>query len=226
MRKHLLASSFIMISLSLFGQNKAARWFVNAGAGPSYSLFYKDGGWVRDFGVANTSNVTEPQTVWAFSHFAEVERRFKNNRLSVRLGYSMHHFEPRFQKIFTTANGTVFRIDTRERDRYLYLQPTIHYAFIEGTNRLEAGTGFYIQKNRRQTINYYNRIVVNNTPAAPTLFIDDRRSEEAGFPFNLDYVRTLKNQNGIGCRLNFNYTQSLRTAEHLSFAVFFKMRLD
>ncbi|HEX8316481.1 MAG TPA: hypothetical protein VF609_15875, partial [Flavisolibacter sp.] len=211
MPKHLVAIFFIFISFSLFGQSKTSRWFVNAGAGPSYSLFYKNGGWVRDFGVTNTANITESREAWAFSHFAEVERRFKNNRLSARIGYSIHFFEPRFQKNYTTANGTVFLIDTRERDRYLYLQPTIHYAFLVGQNRLEAGTGFYIQKGRRQTISYYNQIVVNNQPSAPTLFIEDHTSEEAGFPFNIDYVRTFKNQNGIGCRLNFNYTQSLQT---------------
>ena len=226
MQTPLLLVFLVFASSTLLAQTKSSRWFVNAGAGPSYSLFYKDGGWVRDFGVANTSNTTVPGTVWAFSHFAEVERRFKNKRLSLRIGYSMHTFEPRFQTNYTTANGTVFSIDTRERDRYLYLQPTMHYAFLEGKNRLEVGTGFYIQKNRRQTINYYNSIVMNNMPATPTLFIRDYKSEEAGFPFNFDFIRTLKSGNGIGCRLNFNYTQSVQTAEHLSGSIFFKMRLD
>lgn len=225
MHKPIFVALITILPVTAFCQKSINGWFINFGAGPSYSLYYNAGGWVRDWGVANTANVTQSRQAWAFSHFGEVEYRFKNPRWSVRLGYSMHHFYPQFKRSGITPNGTYYRIDTREADRYLYLQSTVHYALWQGKNRIEIGTGAYIQQNRRQGIDYYDYIAVDNSPPTPALFIEDYKSTEAGFPFNIDYVRTLNNGNGVGCRFNFNYTQSVQTPEHLAAQVFFKMRL-
>ncbi len=202
------------------------RLYVNFGFGPSYSLYYKSGGWVRDWGAGNFDNLTVSRDVWGFSHFAEAEWRLKNPRWSIRAGYALHHFSPRYKKEGFTGNGTYYEFDTKETERSFYPQATVHYAIITGINRLEAGTGFYNQIQTLNTNNYYERIVTGPNSTAVTAFlIRSHKSVEAGFPFNIDYIRTLPNGNGVGARLNFNYTQSLRTAEHLALQLFFKAKL-
>jgi len=227
MRKTLFitASLFLLQHFSFAQKNKLNKLYVNAGAGPSYSLFYNSGGWVRAFGDPNFNNITQQRNAWAFSHFAELEWRLRNPKWSVRAGYSMHHFHPVFNAEGVSANNTYYQIHTKESDRYTYLQTTVHYAFLDrDVDRLELGTGFYIQKNQRQGIEYYNSFS-GPGGAGAAFIIDDYKSEEAGFPLNLDYLRKLKNGNAIGCRFNFNYTQSVQTAEHLAVQLYIKAKL-
>ena len=218
----------LLCSIFLVGnaQQKTARFFFNSGAGLSYSLFYKNGGVVRDFGPANTANHKISRNIFGFSQFIELEYRLKNSRWSLRAGYATHRFYPQFKKKGYTTNGTYYDIDIKEADRNAYPQITIQYALFTGTNRLEIGTGFYNQIKKLQTINYYDNMVVSgNNPGGNAIFIQEHTGVEAGFPVNLDYVHFLKKGNGIGARLNFNYTQSVQRAEHISLQVFFKTKL-
>jgi hypothetical protein len=225
MRKLTAVILFLISVYSVAAQKRTNRLFINSGAGPSYSLFYKNGGWVRDFGQANTGNITVSRDVWAFSQFAELEWRLKNPRWSLRAGFATHRFYPRFKRTGTTTNGTYYDIDTKEADRYSYPQVAIHYALVQGINRLEVGLGFYNQINKRQTINYYNNISVQPGTSGNAFFIKEYTGHEGGIPFNVDYIHFLNNGSGLGARLNFNYTQSLRTAEHIALQLFFKTRL-
>lgn len=225
MRRLTVFTLFFFFVCTAAAQKRTNRLFINSGAGPSYSLFYKNGGWVRDFGPANTGNVTVSRDVWTFSQFLEVEWRLKNPRWSLRGGYAAHRFYPRFKKTGYTTNGTYYFIDTKEADRYAYPQVSVHYAIVQGKNRLEAGVGFYNRINKRQTVNYYDNISVQPGVSGNAFFIQETVSNEGGFPFYLDYVHFLPNGSGIGARLNFNYTQSLRQAEHLALQLFFKTRL-
>lgn len=226
MRKFILFSLLLITSLVTIGQKTSDRLFLNIGTGPSYSLYYNSGGWVRDFGPSNVNNITQQRTAWAFSHFGEIEWRLKNQRWSLRGGYSMHHFFPSFKIQGVTPNNTIFVIDTKEPDRYTYFQVTTHYAFFQSSRlRIEAGTGFYIQENRRQGITYHESLS-GPVGLGPTFLVNDYQSQEAGFPLNIDCIWSLKNNNGIGARFNMNYTQSVQTFEHLAFQLFFKGKLN
>lgn len=219
MKKNLL----LILTIALISSSRAqqqlpfkSRLFINIGAGPSYSLFYAAGGWVRDFGQPNFTNKTVNRNAWAFSHFAELEWRFRNPRWSWRAGYSMHHFFPEFAASGFSANNTRYDIDTHEADRYIYIQSTIQFAIIQGINRLEFGTGLYIQFNRRQEIEFYE---------PGSFYFTEYEGREGGFPFNLDYTHFLHRGTGIGCRLNFNYSASVDIAEHLALQCYVKARL-
>ena len=167
--------------------------------------------------------------MYAFAHFVELGWRLKNPRWTLRLGYASQNFFPLFKTTGYTAEGSYFNIDTKEIDKNTYLNLTLQCAILTGKNRLEIGSGVYTKLHRKQQIEYYSSYQPQSgAPSTSAILIEDISgftSIEGGFPLNIDYLHTLKSGVGLGCRLNFNYSQSIQQPEHLAAFVFIKARL-
>lgn len=215
---------------SIAQEKSKSKWWIQVGAGPSYSIFFAQGGWSRSFGSININNETNPRTTYALSHFGEVEWNIKGGRWSAVVGYSTHDFFPNFEAKGYTFQGTYYFVNTKEYDKNTYLQITAKYRLVDNRkSKMDIGTGVYNRFNRRQRIEY-TPYFDGSQPRGYTLSIIDggvqRTNVEGGLPINIDYLRMLfEGKSAIGLRLNVNYTQSLRQWEHMAAQIFLKIRL-
>jgi hypothetical protein len=196
---------------------------ITFGVGPTTSLFYWNGGPIKNWGSINVNNIAPQRKNIGTSFSVQF-----NNKLKKKLDYfvslSFDSYGIKLKDRFTRDNFS-FDVDTREDYTTLFLSIGIEKPFILKKFEIKLGLGLYTITYFDQQIDVAPFVDPNTLMTIYKMTVNNRWGNEAGAQFGFRLLYPLSKYVKIGLNPIYFQTISAWGAEKLSANVIFAVAL-
>jgi hypothetical protein len=219
MRIFLISISFLFLSFYSFSQQKE----ITFGVGPTTSLFYLNGGPIKNWGTININNISEKRYNIGTS-FSLQFNKFKKKNLGYFISLAYDDYGIKFKNTYQRDNFLV-EVDTKEKYKTVFLSFGIEKKVTRKKWDLNFGIGLY-------TFFYFDQIIdlapyfepITQRPVI-RLEVKDRWGNEAGAQVSLRIQKILNDRIKIGIQPTFFQTLSAFEAEKFSTNIILSYKL-
>lgn len=187
---------------------------ITFGVGPSTSLFYWNGGPIKNWGDINVNNTTNQRKNLGTSFSLQFNKNIKKN-LDYFISASYDSYGIKFKDRFI-RDSFAFEVDTKEDYTTIFLSIGVEKTFNLNKFELKCGIGLYTFTYFDQIIDITPSIDQNTLARIYKMTVDNRWGNEAGAQLGLRLLYPLNKQIKVGINPIYFQTISAWGAEKVS----------